>query len=189
MEEIIPQFTGFDGVSAFDYSLNDIDVMGVYLMSIGDPNNLLPFDTNKGIPNQGFGLPNYKQPNQKINLTTGLAKPQQYQTPVFTKHNFSEIPVQNIPTGKKHLPNIHKAKYNPKTGQVEPKNSKQIKKSINKQSINDYLDRKEGKIKTKKSTKTPKKNKSYNIGNATISRTSKHKSKWDRVQQLVNKYK
>ena len=182
MEDIIPQFTGFsDGKSAYDYALGDTDVMGVYMMAFGDPNNLLPFNQNKGIPNQGFGIPNYKQPEQKINITTGLSTPQHYQTPKFTNHKWIESPIV-APKGKKHIPNIKKAKYNPNTNEVEAKNPNKIKKEIN-----DYLDGKNGK--SKKSKKINKKNKSYSIGNATISRTNKHKSKRDRVQQLIRKYK
>ena len=56
------------GDAAFDYALNDADVMGVYMMAFGDPNNLLPFDTKRGIPNQGIGIPNYTQPEKKITL-------------------------------------------------------------------------------------------------------------------------
>lgn len=210
MEGIIQQYIGYDGKSAFDFALGDEDVMGVYMMSFGDPSNLLPFDTNKGLANKGIGLPNYKQPEQKINITTGLSKPKNYSVPEFTTHQLGSTSYDNLPIPQKHIPNIHKAKYNPDTEEVEhrtpakkssqkssQKSSKKIaKKSISsslKNEINSYLDGKKSKIKHKKNhpkkTKQNKNNgKKYRIGNATITRTSKHKSKRDRVQQFIKKH-
>lgn len=192
MEGILQQFTGYpDGKSALDYCFDDTDVMGVYLMSLGDPSKLLPFDKNKGIPNQGLGIPNYKQPEQNINITTGLSTPQNYSVPKFTTHELGKPSHHDLPKPQKHIPNINQAKYNPQTQEVQPKKS--VNLSIRSQ-INKYLDGKEGKSVSKPRGATKKiqqkKNnvKQYRIGNARISRSNKHKSKRDAVQQFIKKH-
>ena len=203
MDGIIQQFTGYsDGKSAYDFALGDDDVMGVFMMAYGNPANLLPFDTRRGLANKGIGLPNYKKPEQPINITTGLSKPLKYNVPQFTTHQLGSTSYDNLPRPQKHIPNIDKAKYNPDTEEVERRkkpqksNKKMKKQSINssvRREINNYLDGKKRKKSQKKinpqKTKQNKNNaKKYKIGNATINRTNKHKSKRDRVQQFINKH-
>lgn len=155
-EQIIPQLAGYlNGSSAIDFALNDVDVMGVYLMSMADPNNLLP-NQGASLPNQQKALPNFKENEKNYNITSGL------DTPIV---NYS-------------LANFH-GKKNTKLVYSNKQHNQQLHNDINK-----HLNSKN----SKKINTTENKKQSYTIGNATISRTSKHKSKRDEVRQFIEKY-
>lgn len=175
MDELIPNLIPYlDYQSASQYALDDKDVLGVYMMSMGDSNNLLPFDKNKGIPNQAAGIPNYSQPEQKISLLNGLSSPiKQYPT-ATTKHNWNENTHPQMRAKKhKHLPNIKKAS---KRGKISSDLETEIHQHLSKKS----------KSKSQKNNfRTPKKNKKYSIGNATISRTNKHKSERAKISKFI----